>query len=155
MGFMNSYKRLDNLCRDMNGIGVKGYLEDMERISNGAYQVPGWKENYLELKHYRHIRNQIAHENYADEDTMCSDEDVAWVENFHQRILMQNDPLALYYKAAKSRFATKPAAPQVPLSPPYIQTPQLNKPTRKPVGCAAALLSAIAVIALVLFILFY
>ena len=42
MGFMQSYKRLDNLCRDMNGVGVTGYLEDMDRKSGAGLQVTGW-----------------------------------------------------------------------------------------------------------------
>lgn len=44
MEFMNSYKRFDNLCRDMNRIGITGYIEDMEIAANGAYYVHGWKE---------------------------------------------------------------------------------------------------------------
>ena len=75
MGFMRAYKRLDNLCRDMNGIGVAGYIEDMNKKLNGSYAVSGWKEDYQTLKHYRHIRNQIAHETYADEENMCSAKD--------------------------------------------------------------------------------
>lgn len=64
----------------MNGVGVTGYIEDMEKKTNGSYYVPGWRNDYLKLKHYRYIRNQIAHEDYADEDyadedNMCSDED--------------------------------------------------------------------------------
>ena len=29
MTFMGAYKHLDNLCRDMNGKGISGYIEDM------------------------------------------------------------------------------------------------------------------------------
>lgn len=46
MGFMNSYKRLDNLCRDMNGVGVTGYIDDMEHELNGFCYVNGWKYDY-------------------------------------------------------------------------------------------------------------
>ena len=73
MGFMESYKYLDNLCKDMNGIGITGYIKDMEQEANGDLHVAGWKKDYLQLKHYRYIRNQIAHENYANERDMCSD----------------------------------------------------------------------------------
>ena len=66
MRFMESYKHLDNLCKDMNGIGVTGYIKDMEQEHNGGFYVAGWKNDYMQLKHYRYIRNQIAHENYAD-----------------------------------------------------------------------------------------
>lgn len=46
MGFMNSYKRLDNLCWDMNGVGVTDYIEDMEYELNDSYYVNGWKYDY-------------------------------------------------------------------------------------------------------------
>lgn len=101
MGFMNSYKRLDNLCKDMNGKGVSGYIEDMERNPNGNYFIADWKNDYKTLKHYRYIRNKIAHDNYAEETNMCSDKDTEWLEAFYKRILNQCDPLSLYKDATK------------------------------------------------------
>ena len=68
MGFMQSYKRLDNLCRDMNGIGVTGYIADMEQVRNGNVYVLDWWEQCRKLKYYRNIRNKIDHENYAIEE---------------------------------------------------------------------------------------
>lgn len=99
MKFLQTYKRLDNLCRDMNGIGITGYLEDMERLPDGERRVPGWKDDYLQLKHYRHLRNRIVHEVNADEEDLCCAADTAWIESFYGRILGTNDPLALYHKA--------------------------------------------------------
>lgn len=107
MGFMNSYKRLDNLCKDMNGKGISGYIEDMERNPNGNYFIADWKNDYKTLKHYRYIRNQIAHDNYAEEANLCSEEDTVWIENFYQRILNQNDPLTLYKDVAKPKTVNK------------------------------------------------
>lgn len=101
MGFMNSYKRLDNLCKDMNGKGVSGYIEDMERNPNGNYFIADWKNDYKTLMHYRYIRNKIAHDNYAEEANMCSDKDTEWLETFYKRILNQCDPLSLYKDATK------------------------------------------------------
>lgn len=43
----------------MNGIGVTGYIEDMESKPNGNYYVFGWKEDYLKLKQYRLVSIQI------------------------------------------------------------------------------------------------
>lgn len=99
MKFLQTYKRLDNLCRQTNGIGVTGYLEDMEQNPDGANLVPRWAEDYKQLKHYRYLRNQIVHEVTAEEEDLCSAEDVAWLENFYGRILGTNDPLALCRKA--------------------------------------------------------
>ena len=114
MGFMQAYKRLDALCRDINGIGVTGYIEDMEHTANGNLSVPGWNA----------IRNQIAHEVNATEERMCSLEDVAWIEEFHQRILQQTDPLAIQYSISQLRekreVSTKQSAKTRthPLDPP-------------------------------------
>ena len=108
MGFMQSYKRLDNLCRDMNGVGVTGYLEDMDRKSGAGLQVTGWWDDYRQLKYYRHIRNQIAHENNATEEGLCSEDDSAWIEAFHQRILDRTDPLALYCVARRKQQSPPP-----------------------------------------------
>ena len=113
MKFLQTYKRLDNLCRDMNGVGVTGYLEDMEQIPEGANIVPGWAEDYQQLKHYRYLRNQIVHEVNVEEEDLCSAEDVVWLENFYGRILGTNDPLALCRKAktATPSPAPKPSVP--------------------------------------------
>ena len=50
MGFMNSYKHLDNLCRDINGVGVTGYITDMENIPTGYHYVIGWNDDYSKLR---------------------------------------------------------------------------------------------------------
>lgn len=128
MRFMNAYKRLDNLCRDMNGIGVTGYIEGMEQTPNGDYYVSGWNDDYRRLKHYRHIRNQIAHENYADEENMCSDEDEIWIESFYRRIITQNDPLALHYKAPKPLSVKAKASRNCRTSP---SRSDIKKPSQK------------------------
>ena len=87
---------------ESNGIGITGYIKDMEQEPNGDFYVDGWEKDYLQLKHYRYIRNQIAHENYAHESDMCSFKDTVWLDEFYQRIIGQTDPLALCYK--KTRF---------------------------------------------------
>lgn len=133
MGFMRAYKHLDNLCRDMNGIGITGYIEDMEKRTNGSIHVFNWKQDYQQLKHYRHIRNQIAHEDDADEETLCSVEDIEWLDNFYQQILKQSDPLALYYKATESLLndsSTTKSNSQVKVSPQYTHK-QLHAPNKK------------------------
>lgn len=123
MGFMKSYKRLDNLCKDMNGIGITGYIADMEKVKNGHSYASNWNTDYRQLKHYRYIRNQIAHESYADEENMCSSSDTIWIEQFHQSILEQRDPLAVYWKAVNAR--------QNPLS----SATSIHKPTHQPSTC--------------------
>ncbi len=98
MGFIEQYKRLDNLCKDLLGstTGVTTYIEHLERIRH-----LGNEEDFRKLKHYRYIRNQIVHENNCTEANMTSEEDVRWIVNFHSRILNQTDPLALRHKQSE------------------------------------------------------
>lgn len=151
MGFMQSYKHLDNLCKDMNGVGITGYIEDMEQKRAGEFYVPGWKADYLSLKHYRYVRNQIAHENDADEENMCSNEDVAWIESFYQRVMHQTDPLALYYKEHKHRSASGPAKPLEPQTTPYVpDCANAHRETQKTFGCGQSLLLMVGIAAAVI-----
>ncbi len=155
MGFMQSYKRLDKLCRDMNGVGVTGYIADMEQVRNGNFYVPVWNADYRKLKYYRHIRNQIAHEIDAVEETMCFPEDAVWIEEFHQRILHQADPLAEYYKAVKLRENMMPkkgksVQPVQHFSPP-IQAKQSKRKAMARVVAGIVILVILA-ISLILFL---
>ncbi|MCI8589853.1 MAG: hypothetical protein HFE77_03985 [Clostridiales bacterium] len=147
MNFMSAYKHLDNLCKDMNGIGITGYIKDMEQITTGSYYVKSWNSDYQQLKHYRHIRNQIAHETYANEENMCSDEDIEWLEDFYQRIINQNDPLALYYKATRQHITNKSTQAKPSQTTKYTFSYDYPSNTsRKPVGCAAMIFVATAVL---------
>lgn len=100
MSFMQSYKRLDNLCKDLfrSSQGVTSYIEAMEKCRRGANAIAQWKNDYLKLKHYRYIRNRIAHDNNADESLLCKKEDARWIDGFYNRIINGQDPLTLYRK---------------------------------------------------------
>lgn len=138
MKFMQAYKRLDNLCRDMNGIGVTGYLQDMESAPEGRFCVPGWNDDLRRLKHYRHLRNRIAHEDDADEEELCTAGDADWLEDFHERILERTDPLSVYFSFAvpKSEPAVQKHGPAAPL-----------QAQRQPRGCTPELFMAAVVLA--------
>lgn len=95
----DEYKSVDNFCRDMFSVqsGVNQYLAEMEQAAfRGRAMVPSWQEDYRQLKHVRWLRNQIAHEPGA---TNCTWADVGWLEEFHDRLLASQDPLALLAKA--------------------------------------------------------
>lgn len=66
---MRTSPLLDDLhsCQDLQTI--------LRKNLDTTSMVLSWKADYLKLKHYRYIRNQIAHENYADESNMCSAQD--------------------------------------------------------------------------------
>ena len=155
VGFIKSYKHLDNLCKDINGIGITGYINDMEDRPSAEYHIAGWKQDYLKLKHYRYIRNQIAHENYAEEENMSSPEDTVWLDNFYNRIINQTDPLALYYKETVRQQVIKPAQTVTPKNIPATSSSyhQYQK-DRKPVGYAVMLIAGFVII-LSLIVLFF
>ena len=133
----------------MNGVGVTGYLEDMDRKSGAGLQVTGWWDDYRQLKYYRHIRNQIAHENNATEEGLCSEDDSAWIEAFHHRILDRTDPLALYC-AARRKQQSPPPRRKVESS---FQQKTAEPHQEKHRGRAVLLIVAFAAVTLLLFCL--
>lgn len=114
MSFMTSYKKLEQLCRDITGEErpVSAYIEEMKNTTLGSRYVPGWDDDLKKLKHYRWVRNQIVHETGKTEENMCTSVDVAWLEQFYSRILNRDDPLARYYLVMKQRAAKKAAPPK-------------------------------------------
>lgn len=108
MGFMDAYKRLEKLCGEImkDDRRVSAYIDEMLRLPNGSRMVAGWNDDLKQLKHYRWVRNQIAHDPDRTEQNMCQPEDIRWIEDFYARIMNQTDPLALYRKANKKRPTT-------------------------------------------------
>lgn len=105
MSFSNSYKHLDKLCSDCmhDRRGITAYIEEMQNTPQGYYYVPSWNEDLKMLKHYRWVRNQIAHEPDCDEQNMCVPADAQWLEHFYRRMMNQTDPLALYRQATATQ----------------------------------------------------
>ncbi len=101
MRYIESYKRLDNLCRDIfqSETGVTTYISNLEEIRLSRFKPINVDSDYKKLKQYRYIRNQIVHENNVDEADLCDEQDISWIEQFYQRILHQTDPISLYEKA--------------------------------------------------------
>ena len=138
MGFLDSYKRLERLCRDVmdDDRRVSAYIDEMLRLTDGSRRVSGWNSDLRKLKHYRWVRNQIVHEPDCSEENLCSPEDAQWLEDFYERIMTQTDPLALYRKATQRSRADAP-------------TREMGKPHSQPAGC----LPILAIAALVFTIL--
>ena len=103
MGFIESYKRLERLCGDLlnDDRRISAYIDEMISLPRGACLVRGWDDDLKRLKHYRWVRNQIAHELDCSEENMCEPSDVVWIEVFYSRIMNQTDPLAMYRRASK------------------------------------------------------
>ncbi len=129
--------------------GISGYIEDMESHPRGAYQVVGWDDDYKALKHYRWVRNQIAHEVYADEENMCEPGDIEWLEDFYQRIMNQTDPLALDYQASKPRAEKVPTERKHSNIPQYTRTDPYQKFDQ--IGYAILIIGTILVLVFIAF----
>lgn len=101
MNFMNAYKKLEKLCSEAYGDhhGISAYIEQMQKNTAGGRYVPGWEEDLKQLKHYRWVRNRIAHDPDCTEENMCTPADARWLQRFYSRMLSENDPLTLYRKA--------------------------------------------------------
>ena len=107
--FFELYKRLDNCCRDIYSSrnGVSEYIVQMEQYTSGKYRVYAWDEDYKMLKHLRWIRNQIAHDSRGF--SFCQPQDIKALQNFYNRLLSGQDPLALLRKSMKSETQKKRA----------------------------------------------
>ena len=104
MSFMDSYKKLEKLCGDVlnDDRRVSAYIDEMINTPNGRHHVNGWDEDLKQLKHYRWIRNKIAHDPECTESNMCSKSDTKWINDFYSRIINKTDPLAIYRRSKKS-----------------------------------------------------
>ena len=162
MGFIAVYKHLDKLCGEVlnDRRGVTAYIEEMERTPRGAFYAKGWDSDYKQLKHYRWVRNQIAHEPDCDEDNMSGPEDDAWLEAFYDRIMEQNDPLSLYRKATMPKPKVKQTRRQPDKTPTHtlddtsIYTANRNHKSKNNaalwIGCVALFIALCSLVALVL-----
>lgn len=103
--FQERYKRLDALCRDLfsSKDGVTRYIQEME---NTPYQyrklILNWDSIYKQLKHLRHLRNQLAHEVGALTSELCTESDINRLTDFYNSILNTTDPLAKVGKAERA-----------------------------------------------------
>ena len=103
VGFMDAYKRLEKLCRDLlqDDRGISAYIDRMLNTPRGASTVDGWDADLKRLKHYRWVRNQIAHNPDCTEENMCTIADEKWIKGFYKRMAAQKDPLSLYRQSSR------------------------------------------------------
>lgn len=118
MGFLDSYKRLEKLCGEVmnDDKRITAYIDEMNNTPMGSLHVSTWNEDLKKLKHYRWVRNQIAHNPDATEKNMTTSTDVKWIDDFYIRIMHQKDPLTMYHKAVRRRSVQKATATRKTLS---------------------------------------
>ncbi len=165
MGFMDSYKRLEKLCGDILGDErkVSAYIDEMTAATDGECLVPGWSSDLRQLKHFRWVRNRIAHDPGCTEENMCEPGDSLWINEFYSRIMNQTDPLALRRRerrrmAEYARQRTAPSAPPGTYRPyTYAQNTRKTNEAEKQRGKAARWLAAGLLVCLIviLYIIIY
>ena len=91
--YLESYKRLDQLCRDMfrSKDGVTEYINQMDRVISRINSKQDWRNFYSRLKYQRRLRNDLVHNTECSD---CTEEDIDEIEYFFDLILKQEDPLA-------------------------------------------------------------
>lgn len=122
MGFIDSYKHVEKICGEMLGEErpVAAYIDEMNKLPDGARYVSTWDSDLKQLKHYKWMRNQIVHNINCTEQNMCTPADENWLNEFYMRIMNQTDPLALYYKAQKQQSVKRVYVSEIPVkSEPY------------------------------------
>lgn len=149
MNFISSYKHLEKLCGEVfnDNRRISAYIDEMQSTPNGAFYVHSWDEDLKMLKHYRWVRNQIAHEPDCDEQNMCDPSDALWLDDFYSRIMNQTDPLALYHKATTPTNAHKRNQPS--------STSDTNAGVQKSTTGRYVLLLAVLLIILLIAVFFF
>lgn len=133
MSFIESYKHLDKICGEMfeTQYGVSAYIDEMINTPRGSFIVRGWDNDLKQLKHYRWVRNKIAHEPDCTEQNMCEPCDIVWLDDFYERIINQTDPLAMYFQAIKPHPVAKSAQNHEPAQLQYTYSKQPSQPKHK------------------------
>lgn len=111
LNFFENYKKLEKICNEILSVnnGVTQYINEMENISSSKYHsIPNWNSDLSSLKRLRHLRNQMAHNEGAFSENLCTINDVEWIINFRSRILKQTDPLALLHQKETSSKTKQP-----------------------------------------------
>lgn len=99
--FLDEFKSVEIFLNDAYKTqhGVTTYIDKMRDLQIGWDTIPGWKNEFYSLKRVRHIRNFLTHERGISE---CEEEDLYYLEDFYERLLNQEDPIAqLYIKQSK------------------------------------------------------
>ena len=101
------FRYLEKICNDLYGAqhGVTLYINEMQQAGYASRSIPGWSGDLANLKRVRHIRNILVHE--PDHEVWYDESDIEFIKGFYQRILNQQDPLALLRKQAERSFQMK------------------------------------------------
>ena len=106
LDLLEEFKRLEKLCNDIYSTknGVTSYIDDMKNTSEyESINIYNWDNDLKRLIELRHIRNKLAHDTDTFNIEMCTDSDIRWIADFHNRILNQTDPLSMLQKEREQK----------------------------------------------------
>ena len=172
--FFEAYKKLDKLCSDLcaEKNGISAYIAEMEYESSyGHSAVSSWDSDLKALKHVRWVRNRIAHD--TEISRISESSDLAFVLDFHNRIISGQDSLALLRIAKESQRkkvrreqvsrSSRPKAnvtSQLPKQTQASQTPKVShvpdsprfpeNPRKKKNGVSSVLIGLIGILVILL-----
>ncbi len=154
---VEAFGNLERLCNQIYNSqhGVTNYIDEMHSHNyDGKIYVIEWDYYITRLKEIRHKRNKLSHGEVSFSTPWADEKDIEFAIDFKNLIINRTDPLALYYKASHplplSKSTETVSQQTTQHSPIYFQP---HKAANKSNGCGAALLIALAVTALILFVL--
>jgi len=98
---IEKFGSLEKICNQIYGEkhGVTAYIDDMAKNNDfGEVYVCGWSDFLQGLKDVRHKRNQLSHGDVPFASDYAQEDDLKFIDNFHELILTQNDPLTILRK---------------------------------------------------------
>lgn len=153
VALVEAFGDLERLCNDIYGEqhGVTCYIKDMENSYGGPSRVRGWALDLEKLRDVRAKRNKLTHNEVSFSSPYAEQGDIDFIIDFHRRIMDGQDPIALLYK---SEGHTEPAPrSRLENSPAPLVYGQRRRLAAQPVGCAAYMALAAAVVAAVLLLI--
>ena len=112
--FFEEFTKLNKICTVVYQAegGTFGYLLQMGRVSaDYADLLPNWNEDLAMLHRCCMVYRALSQSSDAFNESLCSQQDIDWVQVFANRITDRKDPLALLQKrgyraedAAKQRL---------------------------------------------------
>ena len=98
---IEKFGSLEKICKHSYGDkhAVTAYIDDMAKNNDlGEVYVCGWSDFLQGLKDVRHKRNQLSHGDVPFASDYAQEDDLKFIDNFHELILTQNDPLTILRK---------------------------------------------------------
>lgn len=104
---IEKFGSLEKICNQIYGEkhGVTAYIDDMTKNDDfGEVYVCGWSDFLQGLKDVRHKRNQLSHGDVPFASNYAQEDDLKFIDNFHELILTQKDPLTVLRKERERRL---------------------------------------------------